>query len=75
MGLLSLEAAYRCGMRSLLAKPPRPMPIKTLGLTFPNPVSYTHLDVYKRQPVEYLDFDAVDGHSVSQPAVTTGENV
>jgi dihydroorotate dehydrogenase len=38
MGLLSLEAAYRCGMRSLLAKPPRPMPVKVLGLEFPNPV-------------------------------------
>ena len=38
LGLLSLEAAYRCGMRGLLAKPPRPMPVKVLGLTFPNPV-------------------------------------
>ncbi|WP_256646862.1 quinone-dependent dihydroorotate dehydrogenase [Thermomonas paludicola] len=38
LGLFSLEAAYRSGLGSLLAKPPRPMPVKVLGLTFPNPV-------------------------------------
>lgn len=38
LGLFSLEAAYRSGLSSLLAKPPRPMPVKVLGLTFPNPV-------------------------------------
>ena len=38
LGLASLEAAYRCGLSPLLASPPRPLPTKALGLTFPNPV-------------------------------------
>jgi dihydroorotate dehydrogenase len=38
LGLASLEAAYRCGLSSLLATPPKPLPTKALGLTFPNPV-------------------------------------
>ena len=38
LGLASLEAAYRCGLSPLLATPPRPLPTKALGLTFPNPV-------------------------------------
>ncbi len=38
LGLAGLEAAYRCGLRGLLAKPPRPLPTKAFGLTFPNPV-------------------------------------
>lgn len=37
LGLASLEAAYRCGLSPLLATPPRPLPTKALGLTFPNP--------------------------------------
>ncbi len=38
LGLASLEAAYRCGLSPLVATPPRPLPTKVLGLTFPNPV-------------------------------------
>ena len=38
LGLASLEAAYRCGLSPLLATPPRPLPTKAMGLTFPNPV-------------------------------------
>ena len=38
LGLASLETAYRCGLSSLLATPPKPLPTKALGLTFPNPV-------------------------------------
>lgn len=38
VGLASLEAAYRCGLSPLLATPPRPLPTRALGLTFPNPV-------------------------------------
>lgn len=38
LGLASLEAAYRCGMNPLLSQPPKPLPTKALGLTFPNPV-------------------------------------
>ena len=38
LGLASLEAAYRCGLSPLLATPPRPLPTKAFGLTFPNPV-------------------------------------
>ena len=38
LGLASLEAAYRSGLNPLLAKPPKPLPTKVLGLTFPNPV-------------------------------------
>lgn len=38
LGLASLEAAYRCGLSSLLATPPKPLPTKAMGLTFPNPV-------------------------------------
>src|SRR5690606_25223390 len=38
LGLASLEAAYRCGLSPLLATPPKPLPTKALGLTFPNPV-------------------------------------
>lgn len=38
LGLASLEAAYRCGLSPLVATPPRPLPTKALGLTFPNPV-------------------------------------
>ena len=38
LGLASLEAAYRCGLGPLLATPPRPLPTKAMGLTFPNPV-------------------------------------
>ncbi|MGE4367330.1 quinone-dependent dihydroorotate dehydrogenase, partial [Thermomonas sp.] len=37
-GLAALEAAYRCGLSPLLASPPRPLPTKAFGLTFPNPV-------------------------------------
>jgi dihydroorotate dehydrogenase len=36
--LASLEAAYRSGTTSLLARPPKPLPTKAFGLTFPNPV-------------------------------------
>lgn len=36
--LCALERAYRSGAAGLLAKPPAPMPVKLLGLTFPNPV-------------------------------------
>jgi len=38
LGLASLEAAYRTGLNPLLAKPPKPLPTKAFGLTFPNPV-------------------------------------
>jgi dihydroorotate dehydrogenase len=38
LGLSSLEAAYRTGLSGLLANRPQPLPTKTLGLTFPNPV-------------------------------------
>ena len=38
LGLASLEAAYRSGLNPLLAKPPRQLPTKAFGLTFPNPV-------------------------------------
>jgi dihydroorotate dehydrogenase len=38
LGLASLEAAYRCGLSPLLATPPKPLPTKAFGLTFPNPV-------------------------------------
>ena len=38
LGLASLEAAYRCGLSPLLATPPRPLPTRAFGLTFPNPV-------------------------------------
>ena len=38
LGLASLEAAYRGGLNPLIAKPPKPLPTKALGLTFPNPV-------------------------------------
>ena len=38
VGLASLEAAYRCGLMPLVATPPKPLPTKVLGLTFPNPV-------------------------------------
>lgn len=38
IGLLSLEAAYRCGLGPMLANRPKPLPTKAFGLTFPNPV-------------------------------------
>ncbi len=38
LGLASLEAAHRCGLSPLLATPPKPLPTKAFGLTFPNPV-------------------------------------
>ncbi|MBV2207937.1 MAG: quinone-dependent dihydroorotate dehydrogenase [Thermomonas sp.] len=38
LGLAGLEAAHRCGLGSLLATPPKPLPTKAFGLTFPNPV-------------------------------------
>ena len=38
LGLASLEAAYRSGLNPLIAKPPKPLPTKAFGLTFPNPV-------------------------------------
>ncbi|HSD17365.1 MAG TPA: quinone-dependent dihydroorotate dehydrogenase [Thermomonas sp.] len=38
LGLASLEAAYRSGLNPLVAKPPKPLPTKAFGLTFPNPV-------------------------------------
>ena len=38
LGLASLEAAYRSGLNPLLASRPDPLPTKTLGLVFPNPV-------------------------------------
>ena len=38
IGLASLEAAYRSGLNPLIAKPPKPLPTKAFGLTFPNPV-------------------------------------
>ncbi|MCL6619364.1 quinone-dependent dihydroorotate dehydrogenase [Thermomonas hydrothermalis] len=37
-GLAALEAAYRSGLLPLLATPPKPLPTKAFGLTFPNPV-------------------------------------
>lgn len=38
LGLKAIETAYRTGTIPLLARPPRPLPTKLLGLTFPNPV-------------------------------------
>ena len=38
LGLASMEAAYRSGLNPLIAKPPKPLPTKAFGLTFPNPV-------------------------------------
>jgi dihydroorotate dehydrogenase len=38
LGLSMLETAYRTGMSPLLARKPKPFPVKALGLTFPNPV-------------------------------------
>ena len=38
LGLAGLQAAHRCGLSSLLATPPKPLPTKAFGLTFPNPV-------------------------------------
>ncbi len=37
-GLAAMEAAYRSGLNPLLGKPPKPLPTKAFGLTFPNPV-------------------------------------
>jgi dihydroorotate dehydrogenase len=38
LGLSMLETAYRTGTSPLLARKPKPFPVKALGLTFPNPV-------------------------------------
>ena len=38
IGLASLEAAYRTGTASLLARRPRPLPTRVFGMTFRNPV-------------------------------------
>ena len=38
LGLSMLETAYRTGLNPLLARRPTPFPVKTLGLTFPNPI-------------------------------------
>lgn len=38
LGLSMLETAYRTGLNPLLARRPIPFPVKTLGLTFPNPI-------------------------------------
>ena len=38
IGLASLEAAYRTGTSPLLARRPRPLPTRALGMTFRNPV-------------------------------------
>ena len=38
LALASLEAAFRSGIGTLLAKPPQPLPTKAFGLTFQNPV-------------------------------------
>jgi len=38
IGLASLEAAWRTGTTSLLARRPRPLPTRVFGMTFRNPV-------------------------------------
>lgn len=38
LGLTALETAYRTGLNPLMARTPKPLPTKVLGLTFPNPV-------------------------------------
>ncbi|MDH5821592.1 quinone-dependent dihydroorotate dehydrogenase [Luteimonas sp. RD2P54] len=38
LGLAGLEAAWRCGLRPMLAERRREFPVSLLGLTFPNPV-------------------------------------
>src|SRR3546814_12100660 len=38
IGLASLEAAYRSGSSPLLARQPKPLPTRALGMTFRNPV-------------------------------------
>ncbi|WP_297832458.1 quinone-dependent dihydroorotate dehydrogenase [Thermomonas sp.] len=38
LGLAGLQAAHRCGLSPLLSTPPKPLPTKAFGLTFPNPV-------------------------------------
>jgi len=38
LGLAGLQVAHRCGLSPLLSTPPRPLPTKAFGLTFPNPV-------------------------------------
>ncbi|MFQ6312233.1 quinone-dependent dihydroorotate dehydrogenase [Lysobacter capsici] len=38
LGLTALETAYRSGLNPLMARPPKPLPTKVLGLSFPNPV-------------------------------------
>lgn len=38
LGLFALRAAHGLHLSPLLAKPPKPLPTKAFGLTFPNPV-------------------------------------
>ncbi len=38
LGLSMMETAYRTGLNPLLARKPKPFPVKAMGLTFPNPV-------------------------------------
>ena len=38
LGLVALRAAHGLHLSPLLAKPPKPLPTKAFGLTFPNPV-------------------------------------
>lgn len=38
LGLTALEAAYRSGLNPMMARVPKPLPTKVLGLSFPNPV-------------------------------------
>ncbi|QQP99672.1 quinone-dependent dihydroorotate dehydrogenase [Lysobacter enzymogenes] len=38
LGLSALETAYRSGLNPLVARAPKPLPTKVLGLSFPNPV-------------------------------------
>ncbi len=38
IALTAIESAYRCGLNPLLAARRRPMPVKTMGLEFANPV-------------------------------------
>jgi len=38
LGLRAIEAAYCSGLNPLLAKPPKPLPTRSFGIDFPNPI-------------------------------------
>ncbi|MGA9423123.1 MAG: quinone-dependent dihydroorotate dehydrogenase, partial [Rhodanobacteraceae bacterium] len=68
LALLSIDAAYRCGVQSLLSGKPDALPVRLFGIEFPNPVG---LAAGLDKNAAYIDALAALGFGFIEVGTTT----